>query len=69
MSLYVIALINAVLATLVLGGIVGLMHWSVLTQHRDHGCGEVRLLRRRLATRGQRLVRELERPTQEVVLG
>ncbi len=67
MSLYVISLINAGLATLVLGAIVGLLHWSVVTQHRDHGCGEVRLARRRPARR--RLARELERPAQEVVLG
>jgi hypothetical protein len=68
MSVFVFALVNAALALLVVGAVVGLLLWSVLTQHRDHGCHEVRLARRRLALRRKRLAPELERPAQELVL-
>jgi hypothetical protein len=37
---------NLVLAALVVGGIVGLLVWAVLTQHHDHKCEDVRLRRR-----------------------
>jgi len=68
MPVYVFALMNLALAALVVGGIVGLLAWSVATQHRDPGCGEIRLSRRRLTLRRRRLARELERPAQKPVL-
>jgi hypothetical protein len=46
MHWYVMA--NIVLAALVVGVIVGLLVWSVLTQHRHPGCEDVRIRRRRL---------------------
>ncbi|MEO8967058.1 MAG: hypothetical protein ABI355_05595 [Solirubrobacteraceae bacterium] len=42
----VYATTNAVLAFLVLAGIIGLLLWSVLTQHRHPGCEDIRLRRR-----------------------
>lgn len=42
---------NLVLAALVVGGIVGLLVWAVLTQHHDHKCEDVRLTRRRSTAR------------------
>jgi len=43
MPVYVYVIVNAVLALLVVGGIAGLQLWSILTQHRDSGCEDVRL--------------------------
>ena len=43
-------ILNVVLDCLVVAGVVGLLMWSVITQHRDPGCEGVRLplrLRRR----------------------
>jgi hypothetical protein len=68
MPVFVFAFINLVFAALVVGGIVGLLSWSVATQHRDPGCGEIRLARRRLFSRRRRLARQLERPVKELVL-
>lgn len=42
--LYVV--LNAVLAIAVVGGVVGLLTWSVLTQHRQPKCEDVRVTRR-----------------------
>ncbi len=70
MPVYVFALLNLLLAMLVVGGIAGLLLWSVATQHRDHGCHEVRLPRpRRISPRRALVTTELEGPAQEVVLG
>ena len=70
MSVYLFALVNAVLAAVVIGGIVGLLLWSLVTQHRDHGCQAVRLRHPFLPLRRTRLAaRELEGAPQEVVLG
>ena len=72
MSVTAYALINAFLATLVVAGIVGLLLWALVTQHRDPGCSEVRLRRRsgRRAVLRPELTRpQLERPAQEGVLG
>ncbi len=74
MPVYVFAIVNAVLAALVVGAIVGMLVWSMLTQHRDPGCAEVRLrLRpRRPQTRVKPLdlgARRFERSEQETVLG
>ena len=44
-------LANLVLAALVVGAIVGLLVWAVLTQHHDHKCEDVRLKRRRITAR------------------
>jgi len=48
MPLYVVVIANLVLCALVVGAIVGLLSWSVLTQHRDPHCRDVRLRRRGL---------------------
>jgi hypothetical protein len=68
MPVYVFAIINAVLAVLVVGTIAGFLAWSIATQHRHHGCEDIRLARRRRTSR-RRSARELERPAQEIVLG
>jgi hypothetical protein len=41
---------NLVLAALVVGAIVGLLLWAVLTQHHDHKCEDVRLTRPRISS-------------------
>lgn len=72
MPVYVYALINAVLATAVLVVIVGLLVWSIATQHRHPGSATVRLHRPRLRINGnsRRLGRDqTQRPAEEVVLG
>jgi hypothetical protein len=69
MSVFVFALVNAALAAVVVGGIVGMMLWSVVTQHRDHGCQQVRLMRRRSSLSRKPLAGPIERPAQELVLG
>jgi hypothetical protein len=48
MPVYVYVIINAALALLVVGVIVGLLSWSIATQHRQPGCEAVRLRLRRL---------------------
>lgn len=48
MPVYVYALINAILVLLVGGAVIGLQLWSILTQHRDPGCENVRLRLRRI---------------------
>jgi hypothetical protein len=68
MSTYFIV-INALLATFVVGSVAGLLLWAVATQHRDPACAEIRLFRGRLAARRTRLERQVKRPAQEVVLG
>lgn len=40
--------LNIVLMALIGAAIVGLLTWSIFTQHRDPGCGHLRILRRRL---------------------
>lgn len=47
MPVSVYAIVNAVLAFQVLAGIIGLLLWSVLTQHRHPGREAVRLRPRR----------------------
>jgi hypothetical protein len=49
MHWYVFA--NLVLAALVVGAIVGLLVWALLTQHHDDKCEDVRLKRRRITAR------------------
>jgi hypothetical protein len=69
---YVYVIINAVLALTVLGGVIGLLVWSVATQHRHAGCEDVRLrLRRRRISVSLAPLPPLqdERAAQEVVLG
>lgn len=39
--------LNIALMVLVSVAIVGLLLWSVLTQHRDPGCGHLRVVARR----------------------
>ena len=41
-------ILNIVLSALIVASIVGFLMWSVVTQHRDHGCEGVRLRLRRL---------------------
>jgi hypothetical protein len=48
MALYAYVIVNVVLSTLVVAGVVGLLTWSVLTQHRHAGCEKVRLSFRRV---------------------
>jgi hypothetical protein len=47
MSSYLI--INVVFSAFVVVGVVGLLVWSIATQHRDHGCAQIRI---RTAPRG-----------------
>lgn len=58
-------ILDAVLMTLIAGTIIGLLVWSICTQHRHAGCAHLRI-RRRLEIR-VRLVTldepELTRPT------
>jgi hypothetical protein len=72
MPVYVYALMNALLGLGVLGAVVGLLTWSILTQHRQPGCASVRLRRRRPRIAGSvpPLARvEAERPAQKIALG
>lgn len=70
MPVYVYAIINAVLALMVLGGIVGPLVWAIATQHRHPGCEAVRLRVRRLRISiSFAPLREVERPAEEVALG
>lgn len=39
-------ILDAVLMTAVAAAIVGLLTWSIFTQHRDPGCGHLRIRRR-----------------------
>lgn len=48
MPVYAYLIVNAVLAAVVLGALVGLHYWAIVTQHRDPGCADVRLRRLRL---------------------
>jgi hypothetical protein len=72
MPVYVYALINASLAMLVLAAIVGVLVWSVATQHRHAGCENVRLRRPRLRIRPKLSALgsdQTQRPPEKVVLG
>jgi hypothetical protein len=60
--LYVV--LNAVLAIAVVGGVVGLLTWSVLTQHRQPRCEAVRVTRRRAPT--IRAVAPVQAPEREL---
>ena len=40
--------LNAVLAGAVVGAVVGLLTWSVFTQHRDFACEKLRVIRWRV---------------------
>lgn len=74
MPVYVYAIVNAVLAASILAGIVGLLVWSVLTQHRQPGCEDIRLRlgRPRAAVRRRQprplATEDAELPAQELVL-
>ena len=43
MPVYTYVIINAVLVLLIGGAVVGIQLWSIVTQHRDLGCENVRL--------------------------
>jgi len=58
----IVLILNIVLATLVIVGIVGMLAWSIATQRLDAPAGRVRSSRRRrrATTRAQLLGRTLE---------
>lgn len=65
MPVYTYIIINAILATAVVGGIVGLLLWSLRTQHRDPGCAHLRLRRHRLSIRVSFVPLELPSPVRD----